>query len=108
MLPEKQGVKSLKGLGGWGRYPTADAQAVRPEKTRLLGPVGEHCLARGMGRAYGDAALLTGGTLVLTERLDRFLDFDPTSGLVKAEAGVTVRDLIETLVPHGWFVPVTP
>ncbi len=108
MLPEKQAVKDLAALGGWGRYPLADTRAVRPERARGLTPVGEHCLARGLGRAYGDAALLSGGTLVLTERLNRFLAFDPESGVVRAEAGVTLKDLLEALVPRGWFVPVTP
>lgn len=40
--------------------------------------------------------------------LNRFLAFDETTGLLKAEAGVTYADLLETFVPKGWFPPVTP
>jgi len=51
---------------------------------------------------------LTGGTVVLTEKLNRFLAFDPETGIVTAEAGVSLKDLLDALVPKGWFVPVTP
>jgi FAD/FMN-containing dehydrogenase len=61
-----------------------------------------------MGRSYGDAALRADGTLVLTERLDRFLEFDEASGVLRAEAGATLKDVNETFLPQGWFLPVTP
>ncbi|MBS1713439.1 MAG: FAD-binding oxidoreductase [Armatimonadetes bacterium] len=108
MLPEKTAVKSLSGLGGWGRFPVTDVEAVRPEKARDLSPVGGQCIPRGLGRAYGDAAVLTGGTVVMTERLNRFLEFDPQTGVLRAEAGVSLRDVLRYLVPQGWFLPVTP
>lgn len=108
MLPGGK-VKKFPVLAGWGRYPSVDSQAaVRPEKFRDLTPVGDKTLARGKGRSYGDAALLTGGTLVLTEKVNRILAFDQDTGLVRAEAGVTIKDLLDALVPRGWFVPVTP
>lgn len=100
--------KSLPDFGGWGRFPVTNSSAVRPEKFNQLEPVGESTLARGLGRSYGDAALNTGGTLVLTERLNRFLEFDAETGVVRAEAGTSLKDLLDTLVPKGWFVPVTP
>jgi len=34
--------------------------------------------------------------------------FDETSGLLVAEAGVTLTDILEAFVPRGWFPPVTP
>lgn len=107
--PERQvSKKSLPQLGGWGRFPVADSVAVRPEKIRDLAPVGDLSLARGMGRAYGDAALVSDGTLVLTEKLNRFLSFDDSTGILRAEAGATLKDVLDTFVPKGWFVPVTP
>lgn len=65
-------------------------------------------LARGMGRAYGDAALLSGGFTLLTERLDRFLGFDPETGWLRCEAGVTIADIIRSFLPRGFFPPVVP
>jgi FAD/FMN-containing dehydrogenase len=42
------------------------------------------------------------------ERLNRFLSFDEKQAILRAEAGVSMADLLRTLVPRGWFVPVTP
>jgi FAD/FMN-containing dehydrogenase len=40
--------------------------------------------------------------------LNRFLSFDRATGLVHAEAGVSLEELIDTLLPRGWFLPTTP
>ncbi|MBS1724631.1 MAG: FAD-binding oxidoreductase [Armatimonadetes bacterium] len=108
MQEARPSVKKLEGLSGWGRYPTADTAGIRPEKARDLAPVEGRCLARGLGRAYGDAALLSMGTMLLTERLNRFLDFDDQTGVLRAEAGTSLKDILDAMVPQGWFVPVTP
>ena len=34
--------------------------------------------------------------------------FDGDSGVLHAEAGLTLRDINRTFLPRGWFVPVTP
>jgi len=100
-------------LSGWGRYPTVESRVDRPEKrsalrSRVEGD-GEPVLARGAGRSYGDAALLDGsGTTVLTDRLNRMLAFDSNTGVLRAEAGVRLREILETFVSRGWFLPVTP
>ena len=65
-------------------------------------------LAHGMGRSYGDVALNTGGTLISTRSLDRFVAFDRDSGVLEAEAGVTLEEVIRIALPHGWFLPTTP
>lgn len=108
MLPIKPPTKKITGLSGWGRYPRTDQTVVRPEKASQLGIAQESNLARGQGRSYGDAALNSHGTVTLTERLDRFLEFDAESGLLTVEGGATLKHVLETMVPKGWFLPVTP
>ena len=96
-------------LHGWGRHPRTRSEVFRPERIREASlPRKAPLIARGCGRAYGDAATLDGGTVLLTERLNRFLGFDGASGLVTAEAGATIAEILETFVPRGWFPPVTP
>ena len=68
------------------------------------GPV----LAHGNGRSYGDSCLNDGGRLILGRSLDRILAFDRETGLVTCEAGVLLDDLLDLVVPAGWFPPVTP
>ncbi len=65
-------------------------------------------LPLGCGRSYGDVCLNEGGTLVRTRRLDRFIAFDPATGLLACEAGVLLKDLLDWSVPRGFFLPVTP
>ena len=86
-------------LTGWGRTSRAEVAACRPERApaaiRTLGTRYEHgILAYGKGRSYGDAPLNGGGNVLLTERLNRMVSFDPSDGTLVCEAGVTFDDLL--------------
>jgi len=67
-------------------------------------------LPRGLGRAYGDAALpaASGGLVLETVRADRIVAFDAASGLLTCEAGLSLAEVLRVFVPRGWFPPVTP
>ncbi|HEV2703944.1 MAG TPA: FAD-binding oxidoreductase [Steroidobacteraceae bacterium] len=62
----------------------------------------------GNGRSYGDSCLNTGGVLLRTLCLDKFIAFDPTNGVMACETGVKLSDILRIAVPHGWFLAVTP
>lgn len=98
-------------LSGWGRYPLAECTVARPRDADALDAelvaAQTHLIARGNGRAYGDSALNPDLTLDM-RGLDRILDFDAETGVVVAEAGVLLADLIQTFLPRGWFPAVTP
>jgi decaprenylphospho-beta-D-ribofuranose 2-oxidase len=68
---------------------------------------GPGAIARGLGRSYGDAAQLSGGLVVDVTALRGF-ELDSQRGVVTAQAGVTLRELLDALVPRGWMVPVVP
>ncbi|MEE1817320.1 FAD-binding oxidoreductase [Streptomyces sp. SP18ES09] len=100
-------------ITGWGRTAPTLARLLRPrghaeavEAVLACGPRG--AVARGLGRAYGDAAQNAGGTVLDMTGLDRILAVDTAAGLVVCEAGVSLHRLMEALLPLGWFVPVTP
>ena len=96
-------------LSGWGRYPRRNAQVARPENVSSIKLTESSLIARGQGKSYGDAAIPTeNGCAVLTERLNRYLAFDENSGILKAEAGTSLAEVLETFVPRGWFPAVTP
>lgn len=102
-----------KELNGWGRYRSSRSHIYRPEKVNGIAAVVQSrkegsYIGRGLGRSYGDAALNQGGGVVLTERINRFLSFEPNSGVVSCEAGVTLEEILKVFVPRGWFLPVTP
>jgi len=103
------GPAALEALSGWGRHPVRSGHVVRP--TRLAVPGGTSpLLARGLGRAYGDAAVpgSTEAIVIDTTRADRILAFDLDSGRLTCEAGLSLADLLRVVVPHGFFPPVTP
>ena len=65
-------------------------------------------LACGLGRSYGDCALNGNGTLIDCRFLNNFLSFDPESGVLECEAGVSVLEINRLLTADGWMLPVTP
>ena len=63
-------------------------------------------ISRGNGRCYGDSALQK--NIISTLKLNKFLAFDELSGILKCESGVLLSDILEVIVPKGFFLPVTP
>lgn len=100
-------------LTGWGRTAPTTAVRFRPRSyeeaaatVRGCGPRGS--IARGLGRAHGDAAQNAGGSVLDMTALNRIRTVDAAAGLVVCDAGVSLHRLTEVLLPLGWFVPVTP
>lgn len=96
----------------WGRVARARAEVREPgfldEAARALAGSGGGVLGYGLGRSYGDVCLTEGGTSVRMHRLDRVIRADWASGVVRAEAGLSLDALLRLAVPRGWFLPVTP
>jgi FAD/FMN-containing dehydrogenase len=96
----------------WGRYPTyaAEVKALhwQGDFPRAIDGVHHGALAVGMGRSYGDVCLLKDGTLLQTTGMNRLLGFDEASGLLTAEAGITLAQILDFAVPRGFFLPVSP
>ncbi len=68
-------------------------------------------LSRGLGRAYADSALPPADSsrpVVVTPFADRILAFDPQTGVLRAEAGLSLATLREVFLPRCWFTPVSP
>jgi FAD/FMN-containing dehydrogenase len=62
----------------------------------------------GNGRSYGDSCLNVGGALLQTRGLDRFISFDRQTGVFACEAGVLLAEILDLVVPAGWFLPAVP
>ena len=92
----------------WGRYPTARHSRVLPARWRdqppALGDVPEPLLPSGCGRSYGDSGLNADGALLDATGLDRFIEFGD-DGLLRCEAGVTLAEILDLVVPRGWCPP---
>jgi FAD/FMN-containing dehydrogenase len=96
----------------WGRLPRVAPAMVIPLSSREtlpdLSAIGRPMLAYGLGRSYGDSCLNEGGVLLTTRGLSRFIAFDEDTGVLRCEAGTSLAEILETFVPRGWSLPVTP
>ena len=101
-------------LSGWGRCPVLTCRLIRAANFDALRDRLSHfgemqtLIPRGMGRSYGDPALNDQQFVAPCTDFDRILDFNPATGLLHAEAGVSLADLMTHLLPRGFFVPTTP
>jgi decaprenylphospho-beta-D-ribofuranose 2-oxidase len=100
----------MTSLAGWGNYPKISTEILAPGAPASVQQIiGERSglIARGNGRAYGDAAIGTQFT-VSSLGLNRMRSFDRTTGLLTVEAGVTIADILSTFASQGFFLRVVP
>jgi FAD/FMN-containing dehydrogenase len=98
-------------VSSWGNVISVEHAIVRLANRHAVFPdiaPEATVLPYGNGRSYGDSCLNVGGVLLQTGTLDRFIAFDRESGTLTCESGVLLADILRLVVPHGWFVPVTP
>lgn len=100
-------------LAGWGGavHSTSDVVRVASEADVIAAfkdaaREGRRVGLRGSGCSYGDASLNHGGLVLDLTGMNRVLAFDTTSGVVRAEAGLTIRDLWRHGIRHGFWPPV--
>jgi FAD/FMN-containing dehydrogenase len=94
----------------WSRWPRSRDQEIlrlydrHAALPRLQAPY----IAYGNGRSYSDVCQNEGGILLDTRGLDKFIHFDRDRGRLCCEAGILLQDILDLVVPHGWFLAVTP
>ncbi len=103
-------------LLSWGRYPRHPQSphwVHWPEDApKALADIASleqgAALAFGCGRSYGDSCLAESNHVLATQGMDRVLAADWETGIVYAQSGLTLAELIRVALPRGWFLPVTP
>ena len=106
-------------LTGWGRIAPTKSDLAAPASDEEAGALLRYlaepptsksgtAIARGLGRSYNNAAQSAGGIVISTTKLNKIISLDPATGIVIAEAGVSLEQLMVAGLPHGWFVPVSP
>jgi len=94
-------------LEGWGRVP-AEGREILSENLERVTP--GTVLMRGLGRSYGDSSLPANpkDKVVASRLANRIISFDPETGVLRGEAGLSLVELNRIFLPRNWFTPVTP
>lgn len=108
-------LQRITRLENFGHSLQAAAYVYQPEQIDQLDALfelsrrsGVSIALRGAGRSYGDAALNAGGIVLDLTKLDRILEWNPETGIVRVEPGVTIEQLWKHTLPDGWWPPVVP
>lgn len=94
---------------GWGNTTTITSRVYRPQTLQELQQIilkNTSIIAFGNNKSQGDSSL--NYTSIDMKRLDKILSFDQRTGIITAEAGILLKDLLAIIVPKGWMLPVTP
>lgn len=94
-------------ITNWNNYPVVEAREVSFDYGKEIAlKLAQSSIAHGNGRCYGDASLSS--EVVNTLRYDKVLSFDEVNGIITCQSGLLLSDLLQIIVPRGWFLPVTP
>ncbi len=106
-------TEAVQLVTGWGRTaPTAATVLRLPPDAERIGAAlaatgGRGLVARGLGRSYGDAAQNAGGVVLRLEE-GPAPELDADAAVAHVTAGLSLDSMMRHLLPHGFFVPVTP
>lgn len=98
-----------KRVANWGNYPVLETDEKTFSFTEQIEELllqSDGLIARGNGRCYGDASLAK--HTLSTLKFDKILSFDTERGIFECQSGITLDQVLDVIVPQGWFLPVTP
>jgi decaprenylphospho-beta-D-ribofuranose 2-oxidase len=105
--------KTMERVEGWGMASSSLSYVSRPVNTDGICAVfdearrtGRSIGMRGAGRSYGDASLNAENILLDMTRMRRILSWDPQTGIIVAEPGVTIQQLWQYTIEDGWWPSV--
>ena len=103
----------LEEVGSWGGVTRSLSYVYRPATAEALHEVlllarrsGRSVGLRGGGNSYGDAAMNSENVIVDLRRMNRVLDWNPETGRIRVEPGLTLAQLWQHVLEDGWWPPV--
>jgi FAD/FMN-containing dehydrogenase len=96
----------------FGRVRPATPSVMEPSEAIAMLKTGNagkgSLLAFGNGRSYGDSCQNMSGAIVDMRAMGRILSFDPQTGIIEAESGTLLCNIIAHAAPFGFFPAVVP
>jgi FAD/FMN-containing dehydrogenase len=113
LAPESTARREPERREGWGMASVSLCHVRRPTTAAEVEAALREARAAGMkvipwgnGRSYGDTALNEAHMVLDLSRMDQIVDWDPESGLVTVQPGVTLEKLWKHIVRDGWWPAV--
>ena len=100
-------------LGTWGNVKRSESYLREPESVDDLREIIESVgnsggIARGSGMSYGDQPMNSDGDVIHPLLSEGTIENPNSNGLITVPSSVTFAELLERVVPLGWFMPVVP
>ncbi len=96
-------------VSNWGNFPIVEKEMKSEDSLQKIKDFvrnNNEIIARGNGRCYGDASLSE--NIFSTKRLNKLISFDRLNGIFECESGVLLSEILDVIVPQGYFLYVTP
>jgi len=90
----------------WGNYPKTNSNYFDFDVNRYSLDSTKDTIPFGNGRSYGDSCISE--NIVGFKNWNHFLSFDKETGVLIIQSGVLLSEIIEVIVPRGWFLKVNP
>jgi FAD/FMN-containing dehydrogenase len=108
-------MDNLERVASWGGASSAMSYIYRPSNIDGLQQVlriakdNQRSIGlRGAGNSYGDATLNSENITLDMRRMNRILSWNPASGEIRVEPGVTIGQMWEYALEDGWWPAVVP
>src|SRR6266542_5954652 len=105
--------KNFTPLENFGHSLSAPSYVIKPTTTEEINEAfalakksGLALSARGAGRSYNDAALIGGGIMLDMRGMNAITEWNPATGLITAQPGVTLEQVWQKVLPDCWWPPV--
>ena len=100
---------------GWGRSTFSDSSVFEVtnvdeihETVKKVRKDAGRIACRSAGRSYGDNTLNDNEVVLNISKMNQILHWDPNTGIITAEAGTTIEQILLHCVPSGWLFPAMP
>ena len=90
----------------WGNFPKLKSNFSFYKNEDTLSNFKKNTIPYGNGRSYGDSCL--SDNIISFKKFNHFINYDKKTGLLTAQSGVLLREIIEVGVKDGWFLKINP
>ena len=92
-------------ISAWGNYPKIHSNVIKPTSFEL--PILNNiCIPQGNLRSYGDSALFQ--DVINLSKQNKVIELNESKAIIECQAGILFSEILDLLIPKGFFLPVTP